>query len=430
MNDDAEKLTDDGVLVESNGGFFMLLNKQSEKSSQPVEVDADEARRAQRIIESYLQLEDLDQEISISRLSQWLGPVLGGASTVTALIDRFGTVIRLTPESSAKVKELGYVPTDVNGLFHMMAGKPGTKDMSWLQGEEVNSGPLTAVSIFLDVASRFYTSKQLRKQWEVVNEKNDELIESMRDKEFGKLKTACDEIREANTLLKNGYPQLAMAKVASVDHDAALMKNGALGTLARITGKIHQTKSKADLVAAGNKRVEEKIEFPLLLIELCIMLQDMFENIQIKTNLMDETDVAEFRKSLNKNRHQRMKEIRRLTDALVVAMDDAANSTDEGEVAELKKSADAVAAAVHQFQEKVGVLSTSPRTTLYVPPDQELSVESKEEPKLTQSKPILALGSPAKLAEEYAGLALGGFYGLGIAASVTAVMNVLRTRRK
>lgn len=55
---------------------------------------------------------------------------------------------------------------------------------------------------------------------------------------------------------------------------------------------------------------------------------------------------------------------------------------------------------------------------------------SKEEPKLTQPKPILALGSPAKLAEEYAGLALGGFYGLGIAASVTAVMNVLRTRRK
>ena len=157
-------------------------------------------------VERFLASEGLaSRDLELPKLTKVLGAGAAAAQAGSEIAANAGRWVKLTPESAAKVKTLGLMPSKTPGVSHAMIGKPGNVK-SWLQ---ISTGPGSLVSnpALLSGAAGIMTQLAMQQAMDEITDylaaidaKLDDVLRAQKDAVIASMIGVGFDIEEAMTL--------------------------------------------------------------------------------------------------------------------------------------------------------------------------------------------------------------------------------------
>jgi hypothetical protein len=320
-------------------------------------------------VERFLASEGLaSRDLELPRLTRALGAGAAAAQAGSEIAANAGRWVKLTPESAAKVKTLGLMPSKTPGVSHAMIGKPGNVK-SWLQ---ISTGPgsLASNPALLSGAAGIMTQLAMQQAMDEITDylatidaKLDDVLRAQKDAVVASMIGVGFDIEEAMTLRKHvgRVNEVTWSKVQSSSATIARTQSYALLQLDALAEKLEGNARISDLLQAA-KDAEAKTQEWLAVLARCFQLQDAIAVLELdRVRETAPDDLDGHRLGLKAARKDRLDSISRSTDRLLLRMAAAAASANlkvllnPSQSPAVVKSNAHVAAVVYDFHERLGI---------------------------------------------------------------------------
>ncbi|MCB1030129.1 MAG: hypothetical protein KDA95_02245 [Acidimicrobiales bacterium] len=254
----------------------------------------------------------------------------GLAAVAATFADSSGRWLKMTPESAAKVKEMGLIPTKTPGISHAMIGQHG-RSKSWIKVVESPANALLNPSAMAGLAGVMaqLASQQLLNEvqdyLEQIDEKLDHLIRLQMNQILARIDAVGLALVEAMAV-RDGLgrvPDVAWTKIKT--HSTTILETQALALrqIADLTKKFDIGDSVGHL-AKTSKEVENEISTWLGVLARCVQLNEMQALLELD-RVMDTSpeELDRYRLGLNSVRQERIELFERTTIGLLIQMNDA-----------------------------------------------------------------------------------------------------------
>jgi hypothetical protein len=320
-------------------------------------------------VEHFLASEGLaSRDLELPRLTKVLGAGAAAAQAGSEIAANAGRWVKLTPDSAAKVKTLGLMPSKTPGVSHAMIGKPGNVK-SWLQ---ISTGPgsLASNPALLSGAAGIMTQLAMQQAMDEITDylatidaKLDDVLRAQKDAVIASMIGVGFDIEEAMTLREHvgRVNEITWSKVQSSSATIARTQSYALLQLDALAEKLEGNARVSDLLQAA-KDAEAKTQEWLAVLARCFQLQDAIAVLELdRVRETAPEDMDGHRLGLKAARKDRLDSISRSTDRLLLRMAAAAASANlkvllnPSQSPAVVKSNAHVAAVVNDFHERLGI---------------------------------------------------------------------------
>lgn len=306
-------------------------------------------------VERFLASEGLaSKELGIPRLSKIVGASAAAAQAGSEIGAHAGRWVKLTPESAAKVKALGLMPTKTPGVSHAMIGKPGNVK-SWLQ---ISTSPSSwaANPALLSGAAGIMTQLAMQQAMDEITDylaaidaKLNDVLRAQTDAVVASMVGVGFDIEEAMTLREHvgRVNEVTWSKVQSSSATIARTQSYGLLQLEALAEKLEGSLRISELLKAA-KDTEAKTEEWLAVLARCFQLQDAVAVLEIDRVLETAPDDLDgHRLGLQAARKGRLDSISRVTNQLLSRMSAAATAANQKVLFNPSQSPDVVEATAH-----------------------------------------------------------------------------------
>lgn len=323
-------------------------------------------------VERFLDSEGFaSKELGIPRLSRIVGASAAATQAGAEIGTHAGRWVKLTPESAAKVKTLGLMPTKTPGVSHAMIGRPGNVK-SWLQ-ISTSPGSLAANPALLSGAAGIMTQLAMQQAMNEITDylaaidaKLDDMLRAQTDAVVASMIGVGFDIEEAMTLREHvgRVNEVTWSKVQSSSSTIARTQSYALLQLESLAEKLEGSLRISELLKEA-KDTEAKTEEWLAVLARCFQLQDAVAVLEIDRVLETAPDDMDgHRLGLQAAREGRLDSISRVTNQLLSRMSAAAAAANQkvlfnpSQSPAVVKATAHVAAQVDDFHERLAIESS------------------------------------------------------------------------
>lgn len=270
------------------------------------------------------------EEFPLGKLSSALRSASEIAKTASGVVEQSALYLKLTPESAQRIKDAGgLMPTDTEGISHIMLGDPG-KIGGWLQSETGPASFLTNPAVLAGVGGLMSQLAQQSEAQELkailvrMDQKLDEVRRAQRDAMLAKMHRAAAAIEDAMTLHEaGGDPKTLWDKVSGESGTIHEVQNAALLALAALADQV-EGKSKPGDLKKTMREVEGQVAIQLSILARCFELQDKFGVIELGHVLATAPENLEgHRIGVGETRTKRRHSVLERTERLMRQMDTA-----------------------------------------------------------------------------------------------------------
>lgn len=308
------------------------------------------------------------KDLGLPKLSKVMGAGSAAARAGSEISAQAGRWVKLTPESAAKVKTMGLMPTKTPGVSHAMIGKPGNVK-SWLQ---ISTGPGSIASnpALLSGAAGIMTQLAMQQAMDEITDylaridaKLDDVLRAQKDAVVANLIGVGFDIEEAMTLREHvgRVNEVTWSKVQSSSATIARTQSYALLQLEALAENLHSKQRISELLKAA-KETEAKTQEWLAILARCFQLQDAIAVLEIDRVLETAPDdLNGHRLGLTAARNARLDAISQVTSRLLSEMAGAAASANlrvllnPSQSPAVIRSTAHVAAQVDDFHERLAI---------------------------------------------------------------------------
>lgn len=259
------------------------------------------------------------------RLNRLFGIVGAAAQAGGEVSANSGRWLKLTEESTAKIKALGgLTPTTAPGISHAMIGEPGAIK-SWIQVVQgpgtglTNPAVLSNVGAMMTQLAMQQAIDDIKDYLAVIDEKVDDVLRAQKDAVLADMIGVGLILDEAMTIREHtGHvSEVTWSKVQASSQTLAAAQAYALRQLDALVEKV-EAKSKLRDVADAVETAEPKAREWLAVIARSFQLQDAVSVLELDRVLDAGTDdLDQHRAGLKAARRRRLDAIARTTDGLL-----------------------------------------------------------------------------------------------------------------
>lgn len=223
-----------------------------------------------------------------------LGPYISSGADalrlVSETVERSSRYLKLTKDSARRVRDMGLMPTKVEGVSHAMLGDPG-RIGGWIQVEVGPSAIFGNPSFLLGFAgimtqfARQQEVRELRNLLLKIDDKLDDVRRRQRDEVIAKMDRAATAIEEAMMIREYGGDcETAWAKVVDEPGTIAEVQANALRAIGALTDKAQENvegRPRLRRLANTTKEIEGEIGVWLAVLARCLQLKDEHEILEL-----------------------------------------------------------------------------------------------------------------------------------------------------
>lgn len=304
-----------------------------------------------------------------------LGPYISlGADAlrlVSESVERSSRYLKLTKDSARRVRDMGLMPTKVEGVSHAMLGDPG-RIGGWIQVEVGPSAIFGNPSFLLGFAgimtqfARQQEVRELRNLLLKIDDKLDDVRRRQRDEVIAKMDRAATAIEEAMMIREYGGDcETAWAKVVDESGTIAEVQANALRAIGALTDKVRENvegRPRLRRLANTTKEIEGEIGVWLAVLARCLQLKDEHEILELDHVLRTAPDSFErHRLGLSQASRERGERIAAMTGAFIAQMTEAGGIAEKNVLLHafssrnVINSINGVGGLVEEFQKPLGL---------------------------------------------------------------------------
>lgn len=307
------------------------------------------------------------QPFKLENLSTLLDSGAEVAQAASKIAENTGRYLKLTKESAKQVRELGLMPTKIEGVSHAMLGNPG-KINKWLQIEDGSSALLNNPALLSGAAgimtqlARQEEARELKEFLVRIDEKLDDVRRRQRDTVLAKMDRVSFVIEEAMTIREHGGDrETAWVKVVAESGTIAEVQGDALRALEALADRV-QSKSSVGKLAKTTKEIENEVGVWLAVLARCFQLKGEYEILELDHVLDTAPSTLEgHRLGLVHASQDRRDKIVKKTRHLIARMDEAGGIAEANILLHVRASQAVVDSinnvgdSVEEFQQPLGI---------------------------------------------------------------------------
>ncbi|MGW5211174.1 hypothetical protein ACWEQO_08155 [Streptomyces sp. NPDC004051] len=322
-------------------------------------------------VERFLASEGLPSKgLGVQRLKSVFGTGAAVAQVGSEIAANSGRWVKLTKESSERVKKFGLMESKTPGISHAMVGKPGSIK-NWLQVEKgagsflTNPARLAGAAGLMAQLSMQQTMDEITDYLATIDEKVDDVLRAQKDAVLSRMIGMDLVIEETMTIREQvgRVSEVTWSKVQTAPTTIAETQAYALRQLDSLAEKL-ESKPKIGDLATTVKMIEPKVREWLAVLARCFQLQDTIAVLELDRVLDAHPDqLDQHRLGLRTARQNRLDLISRSTERLVARMKSAADAANAKVLLHPTKSpvvvqsSNHVVTGVHDFHARLGIES-------------------------------------------------------------------------